>query len=118
MARSGPTGDGCMFRYPNSEGWAARKSFVGAPVDSIIPTGKWYRLRFQVFPDGSCGVAVNGRVVQHLPVMQVVPDSMIVALSGQTVGSNLLFGRVQVWSGVPGDIDWSVVGRKGQKGRN
>ena len=89
---------------------------MGTPADSSLATGKWYRVRVQLFPDGSCGYAVNGRAIQHQPDVISTADSMLVALGGQTVGSNLLFGRVRVWSGVPGDVDWGVVGRKGGGG--
>jgi len=36
---------------------------------------------------------------------------MHVALGGETVGSQLLIGRVKVWAGVPGDVDWGAVKR-------
>lgn len=113
---SGPGGaQGCSLGYPNSEGWLAHTLIAGVPADSSLATGKWYRLRVQLFPDGSCGYAVNGRALMHTPDVAAISDSMVIALGGQTVGSDLLFGRVRVWAGVPSDVDWGQIGKKAPK---
>ena len=81
----------------------------GLPVDSVVYSGRPYRLRLQLFPDGTCGIALNGTAFIHEPTSQVRPADMHIALGGQTVASQLLIGRVTVWSGVPSDVDWRGV---------
>jgi hypothetical protein len=103
---SGPSGDGCGMRYPSGEGGGSRLTLAGLPVDSTVPRGRWFRLRVQLFPDGSCGFALDGQALRHDPIVRLTPVAMHVVLSGQTVGSRLLVGRVRVIKGVPGDVDW------------
>jgi hypothetical protein len=113
---SGPGGLGsCTLSYPSGEGWLAHTNIMGVPADSALAAGKWYRLRVQLFPDRTCGYALNGRALQHIAAVAIATDSMDVALGGQTVGSRLLFGRVRVWAGVPGDVDWEQIGKKAAK---
>lgn len=108
MAPSGPIGEGCTLRYPLGEGGENWKTIAGVPVEPGIPAGRWFRLRIQLFPDGTCGVAINGVAVRHDPVVKVTPRTMHVALGGQTVGSLLLVGHVQLLTGVPGDVQWAL----------
>ncbi len=112
---SGPGGVGCSLRYPNGEGWISHTVIVGMPMDSALANGKWYHLRVQYFPDGSCGYALNGRALLHSAVVSTLSDSMVIALGGQTVGSQLVFGRVQVRSGVPTDVDWGRIEKQAIK---
>jgi DNA-binding SARP family transcriptional activator len=107
---SGPAGDGCSLRYPAGEGGRSRLVLDGLPVDQAIYSGKPYTLRLQVFPDGSCGIAINGRAFKHDLEFRVAPGTMHVALGGETVASQLLIGRVTVWAGVPGGVDWRRLG--------
>jgi DNA-binding SARP family transcriptional activator len=107
MSASGPSGNGCSVRYPANEGGQSRNLLEGRPVDPVIHSGKPYRLRLQVFPDGSCGIAINGRAFTHDLEVRVRPGAMHVALGGETVGSRLLIGNVTVWTGVPGGVDWA-----------
>jgi len=110
LAASGPTGAGCALRYPSGEGWLEATKISDIVAPPYVMSGQWYRLRIQVFPDGGCGYALNGKPMRTDSRMHVVPDSMIIAFGGQTVGSDLLVGRVQVWTGVPDGVDWRGVG--------
>jgi hypothetical protein len=111
LSKSGPTGDGCAVRYPAGEGGRNRLLLDGVPVDPAMYSGKAYTLRLQLFPDGSCGLAINGRAWRHELEVKVRPGTMHLGLGGETVGSQLLIGPVRVWTGVPGGVDWGAVRR-------
>lgn len=111
MSPSGPVGLGCGLRYPHGEGSDRGQTLAGIPVESAIRAGRWYTVRMQLFPDGSCGIALNGKAIRHDPLIRVQPQQMQVVLSGQTVGSQLLFGVVRVITGVPTGVDWGDITR-------
>ena len=71
--------------------------------------GAWIAVALQVFPDGRCGVAINGAPVTVSP-SRVITDSVVrVLLFGNSAGSKVLAGPLTLRSGVPADIDWSRV---------
>jgi len=71
-------------------------------------SGKPHRFRMQIFPDGRCGLAVDGRPV--LILSSALPPSARyqVMLNGNSVGSRILVGPVDVWQGVRTDVDWAA----------
>ncbi len=114
LTLSGPAGSGCTIKYPTSEGWANIHRMSGPTrlyvVDTSLASGRRFRFRLQLFPDGTCGVAIDGIPVTRGLGDAPARDSVAIVLGGQTVGSPLLIGPVKVWSGVPTDIDWSTLG--------
>jgi DNA-binding SARP family transcriptional activator len=106
---------GCAFQYPGGEGpesltrpsWFPSWQLATRDSSSVLHKGSWYKVRVQLFPDGRCGLAINGhplmiaasRVSTAVPVLPII--------EGNTVGGKILVGRVAIWSGVPTDIDWS-----------
>lgn len=110
----------CSMMYPNGEGPRALREMgpiyqladaLGGDV-STLADGRTWRLRLQLFPDGRCGVAVNG-----LP-LYIVPGSGRVAsfsqvravrpvIKGASVGTQILVRNVRLVSGVPRDIEWA-----------
>jgi DNA-binding SARP family transcriptional activator len=108
---------GCFAEYPQGEGPTAAESMgpvgplsrrPGARLPDIgldIPT----HIRLQVFPDGRCGVAVNGVPLFESERRIPHPDSMIVVLQGNSVATKVLVGKVSVRKGVPGDISWNAL---------
>ncbi len=114
MATGGPTGAaGCAIQYPSGEGWQGPTQFSTPagmrPADTSVATGRWYTVRIQVFPDRTCGFAINGRAIARTTIGLADRDSMQVSVEGQTVGSPLLIGPVKVWTGVPTDVDWAAL---------
>ncbi|MES2306984.1 MAG: AAA family ATPase [Gemmatimonadota bacterium] len=106
----------CFAGFPGPGSWGAtriamgaagsRETDIGRLVDSIR-TGKWWRLRLQIFPDGRCGVAVNGQALWISPGALLLDTPFRVVLGDESADSRLLHGPLQVWSGVRTDIDWS-----------
>jgi hypothetical protein len=61
-----PGGFACAFRYPADEGIARGGSIYTTrmfPAPESFRTGEAFRALVQIFPDGSCGYAVNGNPV-------------------------------------------------------
>ena len=104
--------------YPGDEGFAGVERMVtGGPspgsfaIDPLQPTGAWYRVRLQIFPDGTCGVAVNGRARWRSTSGAPPRERYRLVIGGNSVGSRMLVGPVEVWTGVRNDVNWGVVGR-------
>lgn len=83
-----------------------QSSRVGNRDSDILPnilvpaSAEWHRVRIQLYPDGTCGFALDGREVwrSHLPVP--LSGRARVALIGKTVGTRVLVGEVRVGAGV------------------
>jgi hypothetical protein len=118
FASAAPAAGFCIFRYAGGpEGPAFADSLVlyeiRAPASrapSYLRSGEWYRVRLQLFPDGRCGVALNGTPV--LIGASVVPaQPAYLFLYGMSVQTKMLVGPLTVFSGVRTDIDWEALRR-------
>jgi|GEM_PF-445657 len=117
----GGTGASCNAGVPGGEGaeWArqvsvsAGQSASHADLDPGQTAGRWFRIRLQIFADGRCGVALDGRPVwmSRRPVATDRPFRAI--LSGNSAGTRMLFGPVTVWQGVMDGVDWAALGPPG-----
>jgi hypothetical protein len=107
----------CEFRYPATDGLAGmhrvrvNTSSFGTtiPVDPLFSTGKPYVVRLQVFPDGRCAIALNGKPLWRSPLSGPVDVPCRVALLGKSTGNRVSVGPVEAWEGVRGDVDWSAL---------
>jgi hypothetical protein len=107
----------CRVGYPTDEGIAFGDS-VGttptvpgttyqAPVPAAFKRGVWFHVRLQVFPDGRCGIAING-VPRTLTPYRSVPDTAVrLVLFGNAAGTMALVGPTTLRTGVATDIDWT-----------
>ncbi|MEZ4586660.1 MAG: hypothetical protein R2909_09700 [Gemmatimonadales bacterium] len=89
------------------------------PVD-IAPEaerGAWVGVRLKLFPDGRCGVAVDGRPLAILPRRIPLGDSVRLVIDAYSHRTRILVGPMTVWTGVRRDIDWSGVEGAGPDGR-
>lgn len=106
----------CTAASPGGEGpeWAGQLSFAAgqssgrAALPAGDASGKWYRVRLQVFADGRCGVALDGRRlwISRRPIATDRPFRLV--LSGNSVGARMLFGPVETWQGVMDGVDWET----------
>ncbi|MGH9260233.1 MAG: hypothetical protein ACRD08_10120 [Acidimicrobiales bacterium] len=109
----------CLVRYPRTDGARAMHQLALATrlagrtveVDPMVSSGKPYRVRLQVFPDGRCGFALNGAALWRggAPLPLDVPYRVV--LQGKSVGTRMLAGHVEVWEGVRADVDWDALDR-------
>jgi hypothetical protein len=101
-----PEGQGrSLMRRIGSE--AAGRNVASVP-DSARTSGRWFTARVQLFPDGRCGFAIDGRAI-------IVTDDAIpmgrplrAVVAGNSFRTRMLHGPVEVWTGVRADIDWSA----------
>ena len=104
----------CRLEYPGGLGRAATSRFqVSAggsstriAAEPAIGSGQWYRVILQLFPDGSCALAINGRAVWHSSAPVPLDRPFRVVLHGSSVDTRVLVGPVTVWTGVREGIDW------------
>lgn len=109
----------CQASYPGREGaaWVNTLSLVtGASVldrelDEPYNTGAWWRIRIQLFPDGTCGVAVDGQAVWRSPAALDLSRPFRLWLTGHAVGTTPMIGPLEVWTGVKPGVDWGVLDR-------
>ncbi|HTT66671.1 MAG TPA: AAA family ATPase [Gemmatimonadales bacterium] len=80
-------------------------------VEPALRSGRWWTLRLQIFPDGRCGVAVNGRARAILPEPLRLERPFLLFLQGYSYHTRMLVGPLTVWEGVPGGVDWERAGR-------
>jgi hypothetical protein len=111
-------GSWCNATYPatDMEHVHARIG-AGAGIDapSWMRSGRWYTFRFQLFPDGTCGLAVNGHALWRgrtsvAGLLRIPP--LRVRIDGNSVGARMLVGPLEVWQGVRGGVDWGVLDRR------
>jgi len=114
----GTSNSACSFTLPSGEGreLSERMTF-GAPTGSKTLTTprdlleRWYRLRVQVFPDGTCGFAIDGVPWWRSEGALALSERYTIKLYGQSVDTQVLVGPLQVWYGVRTDVDWSALDR-------
>lgn len=80
-----------------------------APAPANLYSGQWVRVRMQLWPDGRCGLAINGRPVLLSESPAQFSSTMVVYFVGHSVGTVVGLGRVRVWTGVRPGVDWSVL---------
>src|SRR6185436_12528758 len=100
----GPPGlstPGCGVRYPTG---VNRKHLgenlwvlsVGSASQYRMPddayTGRPFRLTMQIFPDGRCGVGIDGKAVWTAPAVFFQPRFHLM-LAGNSVDTRMLIGR-------------------------
>lgn len=110
---------GCGAAYPAGDGAYGRGhlTLVGAtPIQLAVPDslgvrrdGAWWRVRVQLFPDGRCGVAVNGVPVWRSLDPLRAGARYWIRLGHESVDTRVLHGPLEVWTGVRTDVDWSLL---------
>ena len=108
--------DSCGFGFPDGEGRAGmdRMSLQAGgeprpmPAPPWMRTGRWYRVRVQILPDGRCGIAIDGTPVWLSRQRLAARGRVRAQLIGNSEGTRILVGPVEVWTGVRGDVDWQA----------
>jgi hypothetical protein len=116
---SKPSVGSCFATYPGGgEGHTYADSIhIGggfnraAPVPRDLRTGRWFTLRIQVFPDGRCAFAVDGRPLVISPRQALAGTWAHVMLDGKSYETQILVGPLTIFTGVPTDIDWGLLYR-------
>lgn len=117
VARS--SGAPCNFYFPGRQGITGLASI--GPLAALqgdgprqalrIANGQPYRVRLQVFPDGRCGLAVNGSplFVSNEAFNAGVPLRLVTY--GSSWKTSMLIGTLTILEGVPDDVNWTRISR-------
>jgi hypothetical protein len=105
----------CAAAYPAGEGvWAGDSAIFNSSsephaelADPAWSRGQPFVIRVQVFPDGRCGVAIDGRA-RWISAPEAWSDSAYVDLRSNAWRTRALVGHVTVWTGVPPGVDWNI----------
>lgn len=109
----------CAAGMPYGEGYGALDHWalghVGGTLSLPLPawqrTGRRYRLRLELLPDGSCGVAVDSRPVIFLPAVKPPRGRYRVAIAAMSMWTSIAVGDVRIMQGVDSRIDWRAAPR-------
>lgn len=105
----------CGFQYAPGDGVFTRPWTYfdrrAVPLPTRVNLEKWYSLVVQLFPDGRCGIAVDGKPLAITHEGMPPTERYWIVLEGNSVGNRMLVGPLEVWSGVRNDIDWSALSR-------
>lgn len=110
----------CAFDYPQ-EGRLfgprrvasiGSREFAARATMMDIGGGRTWRIRVQLFPDGRCGVAVNGKPVGIVDGGAAPTGMLRAQIAGNSYRTRVAVGRVRVYAGVLTDIEWGEVGRR------
>jgi hypothetical protein len=107
-------GESCSVVFPGAEGAAFRDTFVlrsrGSYTSlSATPTllnGSWHHVRLQYLPDGRCALALDGRALATTAIAAPADSLLVVIAGNDRFGGRLVVGKLDVWSGVRGGVDW------------
>jgi DNA-binding SARP family transcriptional activator len=80
---------------------------IDVTLDLTPGSAQWYRLRLQLFPDGTCGVAIDGRPVARTNTAVPLDATYRVITDGRSFRTQLLVGPLEIWEGVRTDVDWA-----------
>lgn len=112
-------GSPCVIGYPGAEGASYGDSLVisaaaptprGLAVPPSFKRGRWFHVRMQIFPDGRCGVAVNGVPLAVTIERAIVDSSVRIMTFGNSAETKALVGPMTLRTGVGDDVDWSRLG--------
>jgi hypothetical protein len=104
----------CEMTYPSSEGFDGALALT--PLGALarapgarlprLATGLPTRVVMQAFPDGRCGIALDGE--RPLISGGTLPrlDSLFVLIQGNSVGTRMLVGPMRIGIGIAPGIDW------------
>jgi hypothetical protein len=110
----------CAFEFPAGPPEAQRRTVrlgstliaipdSGGQQRSDYGNGAWFTALLQLFPDGTCGLAIDGVPVAHSTEQVVAGDRVRVVLGLASNGTLNLHGPLEVWTGVRTDVDWAAL---------
>jgi hypothetical protein len=108
----------CSVDYPASESVSGQRQLnLVAGIPHLVPapaamkTGRWTRVRLQFFPDGRCGLAIDGTARAVVDRRVPLGSSALLLITAYSHRTRILVGHLEVWRGVRRDVDWDRVAR-------
>jgi hypothetical protein len=68
----------------------------------------------QIFADGTCGVAIDGRAVWRSASRVPLDQPYRALLSGNSAGTTIRIRKVEMWQGVKGGVTWAGLDGSGR----
>jgi len=104
----------CGLDFLSGEGEAAKLALsivtivpvTNTPAPASLGNGSWHTVRIQIFPDGRCGSALDGKPIAIVDAGLQVDQPYRLDVSGKSVGTRVLVGPIEVWEGVRGGVNW------------
>jgi DNA-binding SARP family transcriptional activator len=116
-SRGPPIGSArCLLRFPQGGSGVFRGDslFIGPllgarswPAPRTARSGRPFHVLIQIFPDGRCGIAVDGAAMAISPPGWVSPRAHVL-LSGNSAGTRMVVGRVRVGTGIAPHVEWDA----------
>lgn len=75
-------------------------------TEAPLTDGAWHIVRLQVFADGRCGPAIDGRVVTVSEHTLPLTHPLRLHLAGQSVNTRMLIGALEMWQGERHELAW------------
>ncbi len=82
-------------------------SSVKAPPD--LRSGRWFTVRLQLFPDGRCGLAIDGSPAALSRPQNLKGSTGRAFIDGRSYHTHILAGHLEIFTGVRRDMDWSAL---------
>lgn len=110
----------CGMRYPSGEGIPSRKTITLVdPVRSSAPpapadqaSGAIHSWRLTIFADGTCGLAVDSMALVRSRAAISFRWPLRLWISGQSERTTIAVGKLRIWQGDPGGVDWEALDRE------
>jgi hypothetical protein len=118
-AISGGTRAFCEFATASGETYPASKRMLlsagsqirRVPADRAVLRGAWVSVAIQVFPDGRCGIALDGKPMLLTERVFDPSAKVTLTISSQSVRTDAAVGPLQLWRGVDPGIAWRSIAR-------
>lgn len=81
---------------------------VARPIPGDVASGRRVAVRVQLFPDGRCGIAVDGQPFFVSKSRLAGSGSVQLFIGGSAYETEATVGPLEVWRGVRPGIDWPV----------
>lgn len=107
--------DGCSTALPSAEGALGVRQLIvkssgevadhgSAPTPPNFYGRTWHRILLQYFPDGRCGLEVDGVSVAVTRSPRATLGHVRLFVTGHSVGTRILVRRLSIWEGVRADL--------------
>jgi DNA-binding SARP family transcriptional activator len=118
-----PNARNCRMRFPGGLEGREYANVVNTVSPSSTPpqllkrlaTGAWFEVTLQIFPDGRCGVAIDGTPVSLGEPASSIRKPYLLLLYGSSYDTKILVGPLRVMRGVRPGIGWDAFQRANPK---
>jgi DNA-binding SARP family transcriptional activator len=107
----------CSVGFPGGEreaglqwvSFSAGAQWLRANAPVSLKTGAWHQVLLQIFPDGTCGFALDGKALILSTAPVDLDQPFAVALGSSTADTKVLVGPLQVWEGIRPGVNWNAL---------